>query len=266
MWGGACPDKLSAIPGNYPCLGMGMSARPACRLPSFPLTQWSLVLCAGHASEAERRVALDALLRRYLPALRAHLLIAKVAPPDQVDDLLQGFMADKLVGRDLIAKVRREKGRFRAFVAVALDRYVVSQLRRDRSTLRRPAGGAVVPLDDNDPADPAPTCHEAFNIAWAAEVVAEARRRMQGECEASGRGDVWAVFADRLVGPTLEGAAPTPYADLASRLGLPSEVHAANLLVTGKRAFARALRSVIGDYVGDERLIDQEVAALVGGF
>ena len=242
-----------------------MSAAPAGRLAPFPTTQWSLVLCAGHATEVQRREALDALLRRYLPALRAHLLIRRVAPADQVDDLLQGFIADKVVGRDLIAQVRREKGKFRTFVAVALDRHVISQLRRDRSTLRRPAGGAVMPLDDNDPADPAPPCHQVFNIAWTAEVVAEARRRMREECEASGRGDVWAVFLDRVVGPALDGAAATPYAVLARQLGLDSDAQAANLLVTGKRAFARAIRSVVADYVGDERLVDQEVSSLLDG-
>lgn len=243
-----------------------MSAAPAGRLAPFPTTQWSLVLCAGHSTESQRREALDALLRRYLPALRAHLLIRRVAPAGQVDDLLQGFVADKVVGRHLIAEVRREKGKFRTFVAVALDRYVVSQLRRERSTLRRPAGGALVPLDDNDPADLTPSCHQAFNIAWAAEVVAEARRRMRAECEASGRDDVWAVFADRVIGPTLDRAEPTPYAELAARLGLASEAQAANLLVTGKRAFTRALRAVVADYVTDEGLVDEEVLALVHSF
>jgi hypothetical protein len=235
------------------------------RLAPFPSTQWSLVLCAGHSSDDDRRAALDALLRRYLPALRAHLLIGRVAPSGQVDDLLQGFIADKVVGRDLIARVRRDKGKFRSFVAVALDRYVVSDLRRQRSRLRRPAGGAVVPLDDNDPVDPSPSSHQAFNIAWAAEVVAEARRRMKAECEASGRADVWTVFEDRLLRPTLDQLAPTPYAALAERLQLASEVQAANLLVTGKRAFARSLRSVVGEYVSDERLVDEEVSSLIGG-
>ena len=243
--------------------------KPAARgegLAPFPTTRWSLVLCAGHAAEEQRRAALDELLRRYLPALRAHLLIARVAPPGQADDLLQGFLADKVVAQDLIAKVRRDRGRFRTFVAVALDRYVIDQLRRQRSTLRSPAGeAAVVPLDDNDPVDPSPSHHQAFNIAWAAEVVAEARRRMQSECEASGRSDVWAVFAGRVVGPALEGAEPTPYSQLARRLMLDSEAQAANLLITAKRAFSRAIRSVVADYVGDERLVDEEVSALIGG-
>ena len=243
-----------------------MSAAPDGRLAPFPTTKWSLVLCAGHSTEGQRRDALDALLRRYLPALRAHLLIRRVAPADQVDDLVQGFIADKVVERDLVAQVRREKGKFRTFVSVALDRYVVSQLRRQRSTLRRPAGGPVVPLDDVDPSDPGPSSHQAFNIAWAAEVIADALRRMRAECEASGRSDVWAVFSDRVVGPTLDGAEPTPYAELAARLGLASEAQAANLLVTGKRAFTRALRAVVADYVTDEGLIDEEVLALVHSF
>lgn len=244
---------------------MGNAApRAHCPVP-FPSTQWSLVLCAGHATQDERRAALDELLRRYLPALRAHLLIARVAPPGQVDDLLQGFLADKVVGQDLIAKVRRDRGRFRTFVAVALDRYVIDQLRRQRSTLRSPAGeAAVVPLDDNDPVDPSPSTHRAFNIAWAAEVVAEARRRMQSECEASGRGDVWTVFNARVVGPTLDAVEPTSYAELARRLSLGSESQAANLLVTGKRAFARAMRVVVAEYVGDEALVDEELAELTG--
>jgi DNA-directed RNA polymerase specialized sigma24 family protein len=233
-------------------------------LASFPSTKWSLILCAAGAGDEERRAALDALLRRYLPALRAHLLIRKVAPREQVDDLLQGFVADKVVGRDLVARVRREKGKFRTFVAVALDRYVVSELRRQRSGVRRPAGGAVVPLGDNDPVDPSPPDHRAFNIAWAAEVVAEARRRMRAECEASGRQDVWTVFVERVIGPALDDAEPTPYAELARRLGMSSDSQAMNLLVTGKRAFARALRSVVGEYVGDEALVDEEVSTLTG--
>jgi DNA-directed RNA polymerase specialized sigma24 family protein len=246
---------------------MPLPAAHADHLASFPTTRWSLVLSAGHSGEEEKRAALDALLRRYLPALRAHLMIAKVAPPGQVDDLLQGFLADKVVAQDMIAKARRERGKFRTFVAVALDRYVIDQLRRQRSTLRSPAAeAAVVPLDDNDPVDLSPSSHRAFNIAWAAEVVAEARRRMQSECEASGRRDVWTVFNERVVGPTLEGSDPTAYGELTRRLQLSSDAEAMNLLVTGKRAFARALRAVVAEYVGDEESADDEVAALVNSF
>lgn len=244
-----------------------MSAQVPTRHPSFPPTQWSLVLRAGCEAGVAKRQALEALLRQYLPALRAHLLIGRSVPLDEVDDLLQGFVADKVVERDLVARADRERGRFRTFVAVALDRYAASHFRSRRSGLRRPAGGgALVRVEEADPADGRPSHLEAFNRAWAAEVVADARRRMRAECEAAGRDDVWTVFQERLVAPSLEAAEPTPYAELARRLTLASEAQAANLLVTAKRHFGRSLRSVVAEYVGDERLVDREIEALMGGF
>jgi hypothetical protein len=243
-----------------------MAAEVPARLPSFPATQWSLVMRAGHAAEDVKRQALEALLRQYLPALRAHLLISRSAPPDDIDDLLQGFIADKVVERELVARAQREKGRFRAFVAISLDRYAASQSRFRRSTLRSPARGvAAVPLEGAELIDRSPSCFEAFNRAWAEEVISGARGQMRAECEATGRADVWAVFQERVVAPALEGAGPTPYAELAGRLGLNSEAQAANLLVTAKRHFGRALRAVVAEYLGDERLVEEEIEALIGG-
>jgi hypothetical protein len=236
------------------------------RHPSFPATQWSLVIRAGHAAEDARRQALEALLRQYLPALRAHLLVSRSAPREEIEDLLQGFIADKVVERELIARAQRERGRFRAFVVISLNRYVASQARFRRSTLRSPAGeAAVLPLEDADFVDRSPSCFEAFNRAWAEEVVSGARQRMRAECEATGRADVWTVFQERVVAPALEGAGPTPYAELARRLGVKSETQAANLLVTAKRHFGRALRTVVAEYLGDERLVEEEIEALIGG-
>ena len=242
-----------------------MSAEVPGRHVSFPATHWSLVVRAGHAVGGAKRQALETLLRQYLPALRAHLICRSV-PPAEVDDLLQGFVADKVVERDLVARAHQERGRFRAFVAVSLDRYVLTQFRRRDCSLRSPVGGPPLPLDDFDPVDRGPSRLDAFNRAWAAEVVAEARRRMQAECEAAGRHDLWAVFQGRVVAPVLEGAEPTPYDDLKTRLSLRSETQAANLLVTAKRHFGRALRSVVAEYVEDERLVDGEIQALIAGF
>jgi len=64
----------------------------------FPDTPWSLLLSLRRADEEARRQTLDLLLRQYLPALRAHLLARRV-PADRVDDLLQGFVADKVIER-----------------------------------------------------------------------------------------------------------------------------------------------------------------------
>src|SRR4051812_38640775 len=88
----------------------------------FPMTQWSLVARAGQPP-AEARAALDVLLRRYAPALRAHLLLDRRMSGDRskAEDVLQGFVADKVLERNLIALADRERGRFRTFLLAALD-------------------------------------------------------------------------------------------------------------------------------------------------
>src|SRR5690349_5943762 len=70
--------------------------------PGFPETQWSLVgLAAGPDGDQRQREALATLLRRYLPALRAQLVAARQFANDAIDDLLQGFVADKVIAQQL---------------------------------------------------------------------------------------------------------------------------------------------------------------------
>src|SRR5882762_2956273 len=72
----------------------------------FPSTQWSLVGRAGHITGTRRREALGTLLRRYMPALRAHLVLAKRISPDHADDLVQGFVTDKMIEQNLLGKAQ----------------------------------------------------------------------------------------------------------------------------------------------------------------
>ena len=119
----------------------------ASNVASFPATPWSLVARASRAGGDDRRESLGLLLQRYLPALRTHLVVARQVGAERADDLLQGFVADKVVEQDLIAAAERERGKFRSFLRVALNRYVVDQRRREHAA-RRHAPGEQVPLDD----------------------------------------------------------------------------------------------------------------------
>ena len=60
----------------------------------------------------------------------------------------------------------------------------------------------------------------------------------------------------------LHDAPPPPYEELVSRFGLTSPSQASNLLVTGKRTFARVLRSLVAEYAKEDADIDQEIADL----
>jgi RNA polymerase sigma-70 factor (ECF subfamily) len=229
---------------------------------SFPATQWTLVGRAALDSPEERRQALGVLLQRYLPALRAYLVFTKRIPQDRAEDLLQGFASDKLVEQNLIAAADRERGKFRSFLLVALNRYVIDQIRREKAA-KRSGGQAALNIDDQlDLADAGGTPAEQFNLAWAQEMIAEAMRRMQEHCEQSKRRDIWVVFEGRILKPALNGEEPVSYEELTSALGLEAVLTACNLLTSAKRIFARYLRSVAAEYAGDEQEVDGEIAAL----
>jgi DNA-directed RNA polymerase specialized sigma24 family protein len=231
---------------------------PDHHLGPFPTTHWSIVGRAGMGDSARRR-ALAALLTQYLPALRLYLLAGHRVPADRADDLLQGFLADKVVAQDLVRRADRERGRFRSFLIAALDRFVIDQVRHDKAARRSP--GAAVSLDQNPvPDPPAARAPDVFDRAWARQVLELATGRTRQECGAAGRDDVWAVFDARVLGPTLHGRAPVPLGELVARFGFTPE-QASNLLVTGKRMFARNLRGVVGEYA-EEADVEEEVRLL----
>ena len=232
-------------------------------LAAFPPTQWSLVDRAGQGSAGRGREALSTLLRRYLPALRAYLLFSLSLPPDRIEDLLQGFVADKIVEQNLVAYAEQRKGKFRSFLRVALRNYVMSCLRRDGAAARGPQGAQVVALpDDSGIAGTSDEPSREFNITWARQMVAEAVERMKAHCRQSARDDVWAVFEDRVVRPALDGQEPLPYGQLVQRLGLKAPVQACMLLATGKRMFARMLRAVAAEHVPPGQDPDREIEEL----
>jgi DNA-directed RNA polymerase specialized sigma24 family protein len=243
-------------------------------LDRFPTTRWSLVGRAGGGGghggengaaceEEARRQALTAILLRYLPALRAHLL-AKSILPDRADDLLQAFIADKVIERNLLARADRERGRFRWFLTAALNNFCANQLRADTAGKRVPNGAKLLSLSDGLDAVGSSDGRDAdaFDVAWAREAMAEALRRMRDECLACGRADLWQVFEWRVLGPTLDDLEPLGYAQLVERLGYATPKAAANALVTAKRRFEQALRSVIAEYVADDQELELELAGL----
>ena len=99
---------------------------------TFPTTDWSWV----HGK------ALDNLLQQYRSALRAHLVFRMRVDRNRADDLVQGFIAEKILQRDLLAQADPAKGKFRALLVKSLERYTIDQFRKDRA--RR----AVESLDD----------------------------------------------------------------------------------------------------------------------
>ena len=237
-----------------------MARHPEDELCPFPATQWSLVDAVRRGEPQARRRALDTLLTRYLPALRAYLVLERRMDADRAADVLQSFVADKIVERDLIARAEKSRGKLRTFLLTALQRFAIDAGRKRDAR----AAPSVEELDAGHAAAPS----AAFDREWAAQVINQTLARMEANTRQWGRLDLWEIFKGRVVAPAFDNAAPTPYEQLTGRFGFSSNDQAANALVTAKRLFARLLREVISEYAPDADDLEEELrelrAALAG--
>ena len=249
----------------------------AFRSDGFPSTRWSLVARAGQQPGAQgggpapadggggdTREALGHLLTLYLPALRAHLVSRRISAQN-VDDLLQGFVAEKVIERNFLAVADPARGQFRAFLATALDNFAKNQFRHDGAHKRAPSNGKVLAWDAQaglDPAVPGVEAADPFDIVWARQALSEAVRRTREKCLADGRADLWGVLEVRVLAPALDGAEPLPYGEMVRRFGYATPKQAANALVTAKRRLELELRATLAEYLTNEDELEQELASL----
>ncbi len=226
----------------------------------MPETHWSLIGRAEDGNTVMRHQALSELLRRYMPALKAHLVVEKRLSHDLAEDILQGFVLDKVLEQSLLAAANRARGLFRNFLLTALDRYATDQRRHNQAGIRHSADAVsleVIPQDllaRNAPVDD-------FDIAWARQLLQNTLDLMQAQCQEMQRPEVWDVFNCRVLQPLYDHATPPTYEELVARFGFNSPTQACNALTTGKRMFTRILRSQIGEYETPEA-VDAEILDL----
>ena len=230
----------------------------------FPTTHWSLVgRAAGRAGAGAGPVALAELMRIYLPALRAHLMGPMGVKRDRAEDLLQGFLADKVVEQNMIAAADPGRGKFRTFLLTALERFAIDAHRRESAAKRTPKGKMLdVEQFGHRAASGRHNPSHAFDRAWAGEVLSEVTRRLRAECQQTGRAHLWGVFEARMLQPIIDGAEPPSHEALAKKYNLPSAAHSANALTSAKRLFTRTFRAVVSEYAADEAEVDSEIREL----
>jgi hypothetical protein len=238
---------------------------------SFPTTDWSLLARARSPVPLDRTASMEQVISQYVPAVRRYLVRVRRLSAERVEEVIQGFVADKLLTRSLLEHADRDRGRFRNLLVRALENYLVDLHRRERAhqpaqgrrLLALPEGGggdamlgeAVVDRRVPDPG-------AAFDVEWAKAVLTEAVARMHKYCQNRGRDDLWQAFQSRILAPAADGVAPLAYRELAERLKLTSSVEAARLLFSAKRIFIRKLHQVLLDQAGAGAEPSAELAEL----
>lgn len=226
----------------------------------FDSTRWTLIERVRGESDSDRRAALEELLRRYVPALRAHLVYRRRMQDQDAADLVQDFVANKILERDLVARADRNRGKFRGFLLTALDRFFVDWCRYNKAQKRAAPDTVSIDANTHDPAEG--ESPDVFDVAWGRTVLGQALQRMRDVCGEDVETQIWDTFRFRVLDPILTGSQPMEYQALVERCGFESPRQASNALITARRRFNRCLREVVAEYTNNDAEIDEEIQEL----
>jgi len=225
------------------------------------------VLAAGRNDTIRARDALSKLCETYWYPLYAYARQRGYSPPD-AEDLTQEFFA-RLLEKNTLAALTREKGKFRSFLLTALNHLLVDEWKKVRAQKR--GGGQIVSLDAQvgetrfirEPVDTV-TPEKLYEQNWALALLGSVYRQLQHDYEASGKGELFAQLKSCLTGER----SAAPYSELAARLKMPEntvKTHVHRL----RQRYRELLRAEVAQTVATSAEVEEElrylVRALAGG-
>jgi RNA polymerase sigma-70 factor (ECF subfamily) len=187
----------------------------------FATTRWSVVLSAQGKTSIESDQALEILCRTYWYPLYAYVRRRGIGPHD-AQDLTQEFFA-RLLHKDYLQTVDREKGRFRSFLIVALQRFLANE--HDRAIAQKRGGGhLVLSLDaelaerryQNEPTAAATSPDQVYERRWALTLLERAMTALRGEFAEAGKTNEF----NRLKSFLTAGSETPSYAEIAQQIGI----------------------------------------------
>jgi len=117
---------------------------PGLEARRFATTPWTEVLLAREQDTPGACDALEHLCRLYWYPIYGHIR-QSVPSPQDAEDLTQEFFR-LLIEKNYLGAVDRQRGKFRTFLLVAVNRFVINQ-RKHASRLKRGGGQTIISLD-----------------------------------------------------------------------------------------------------------------------
>lgn len=229
---------------------------------NFTPTHWSVVLAAADRSDSTHaRDALEKLCRNYWLPIYAFVRRQGHNPHD-AQDLTQEFFT-RLLERNYLAGVDREKGRFRSFLLASLKNFLANEW--DKAKAQKRGGKYVLisidaALAENsvalEPAD-ALTAEKIFERRWALSLLEQVLRRLREEYKRDGKEHQF----EQLKSTLTEASRSVSYAEIATRLGT-SEGAVKVAVHRLRQRYRELLRAEIADTVADAGEIDDEIRNL----
>ena len=246
-------DQVTSLTGVNPSARYGGVA--------FTTTHWSVVLAAQGESPAAQE-ALEKLCRTYWRPIFAFLRRQGI-PPEEAEDITQGFIAELLERRSLSA-VRKEKGRLRSFLLGGLKYFLANEERRAMA-VKRGKGQRPIPLEElragerleTEPADPM-TAEMIYERRWALTVLERVLGRLKDEYQAAGN----AALFDSLKQLLPDEPGSPSQAEIAAKLGM-SENALRQAFYRFRQRYQALLREEIAHTVATPADIEDELRHLI---
>lgn len=235
---------------------------PADKQGHWLTTHWSVILRAQDPSSPHALEALGKLCQAYWYPLYAY---ARRKGYDEhcARDLTQGFFA-RLLEKNYLAQVNREKGKFRAFLLVAFKHFIADQ--RDRETAQKRGGAfAFEPLEARvgeeryirEPADLMDP-EKLYAHRWALTLLEQSRAQLKQEYVAAGKAELYEQLQRFEAG---EHDTPA-YAEIAPQLGL-SEGGLRTAVFRMRQRYRELIREEVTKTVNDISEVDEELRYLM---
>ncbi|HEY1174084.1 MAG TPA: sigma-70 family RNA polymerase sigma factor [Verrucomicrobiae bacterium] len=226
----------------------------------FATTRWSVVMAAGSASPRSGE-ALAQLCQAYWYPLYAYVRRQGHNAHD-AQDLTQEFFA-RLLEKNYLSAVNRDKGRFRSFLLASLKHFLANEWDKARAQ-KRGGGKEIIHLDAHDaetryslePRDVI-SADKIYERRWAMLLLDRVLLRLQEEQIAAGKGKQFESLKVCLLGDR----ASVPYTELATQMGMTES----NVKVTVHRLrqrYRELLRAEIAETVDSPAEVEEELRHL----
>lgn len=233
---------------------------------TFGATCWTAIESIASKDDASNRALVGDFLKAYWKPVYCYLR-HKGYNSEQAKDLTQGFFYEVVLGRELIQRADRTKGRFRTLLLRALDRYLVSIHRKETAQKRIPQD-RLISLEDSTFGDLPEAAgnldsDEVFHYTWVCELLDRMLEEVEAECCQSGLAVHWNMFNDRVLHPILASAEPLGLEELCRKYGIDSTTRASSMIFAVKRRFQAASKRLLRESVASEQEIDEEMLELM---
>ena len=233
---------------------------------AFLTTHWSIIENVGTSDDDKNQALIGLLLSKYWKPVYCYLR-RKGHDNEQAKDLTQGFFHEVVLGRNLIQKADQSKGRFRSFLLITLNRYLMTAETGQAAQKRIPKS-KLVSLDVTDlpelrQAASELTPEDSFNYAWVSSLLEQVLKEVEEKCHQNGKTVNWHIFHDRILEPIMEKTEPPSMKEICRKYAIESETKASNMMVTVKRRFQTVLRSHLRNLVVSEDQVDDELAEIM---